>query len=76
MKRVLKAALVALMLVPSSGVAQDFDAGARAYEAGDFETALKELRPLAEQGNAWAQNTLGRMYIIGEGVLQDYSVAA
>lgn len=35
MKNLFQAALVALMLVPSVGAAQDFDAGLRAYEAGD-----------------------------------------
>ena len=29
-----------------------FDEGVDAYERGDYEAALKEIRPLAEQGNA------------------------
>ena len=31
--------------------AQDWDKGNDAFEAGDYATALKEWRPLAEQGN-------------------------
>ncbi len=49
-----------------------FDEGVAAYDRGDYETALREFRPLAEQGNADAQNALGWMYYIGWGVLQDY----
>ena len=42
MKKLFQAALVALMLVPSCGLAQDFDKGLAAANAGDFATALKE----------------------------------
>ena len=42
----------------------------------DYATALKELLPLAEQGNASAQVSLGLMYHEGRGVAQDYSEAA
>ncbi len=43
---------------------------------GDYDTALKELRPLAEQGHASAQVSLGVMYNKGLGVPQDYQEAA
>lgn len=75
MIRFLRAAVLALMLVPSTGTAQDFDAGLAAYEAGDFATALREWKPLAEQGNAVAQTNLGLMYANGQGVLQNYAEA-
>ena len=45
--------------------------GYTAYNAGDYATALREWRPLAEQGNADAQYNLGMMYDEGEGVPQD-----
>ena len=32
---------------------------------------MREWRPLAEQGNADAENNLGAMYYNGQGVLQD-----
>lgn len=53
-----------------------FEAGVAAYRRGDYETALKELRPLAEQGNAAAQSDLGVMYEKGQAVPQDYKEAA
>ncbi len=47
-----------------------------AYQPGDYATALREWRPLAERGNAKAQFNLGVMYRIGEGVPQDDAEAA
>ncbi len=58
-----------------SAQAQDFDKGLAAYYTGDFSTALKEWRPLAEQGDALAQYNLGLMYRNGNGVIQDYAEA-
>ena len=52
--------------------AQNFDKAVKAYKAGDYTTAAKEFRLLAEQGDAGAQNILGLMYDQGEGVTQDY----
>ncbi len=53
----------------------DFEAGMDAYDRGDYATALREWRPLAEQGDADAQNNLGAMYDDGHGVPQDYGQA-
>ena len=53
----------------------DFDAGMAAYERGDYATALRERKPLAEQGDAVAQAGLGFMYEKGKGVPQDYAEA-
>ena len=39
----------------TSASAQDLDKGFRAYGSGDYATALKEWRPLAERGLANAQ---------------------
>jgi TonB family protein len=47
-----------------------------AESRGDWETAVKLLRPLAEGGNADAQNSLGIAFEIGRGVPLDYSEAA
>ncbi|MGR4001193.1 MAG: sel1 repeat family protein, partial [Alphaproteobacteria bacterium] len=44
-------------------------------QAQDDESVLRELRPLAEEGDAEAQYELGRMYQLGWGVEQDGSVA-
>ncbi len=51
------------------------DEGVAAYQRGDYATALREWRPLAEQGNAAAQYNLGVMYNKGQGVPQDYGEA-
>ena len=52
-------------------IAQDYDAGLKAFQAGDFQTALKEWNPLADQGHAGAQYNLGIMYANGYGVPED-----
>lgn len=51
--------------------AADLQAGKQAYKDKDYAKALKELTPLADQGDADAQCTLGKMYWMGEGVLKD-----
>jgi uncharacterized protein len=43
---------------------------------GDYATAMRLLRPLAEQGNADAQESLGKIYKWGKGVPQDKAEAA
>ena len=53
----------------------DFQKGLIAYESGDYATALREWRPLAEQGNAGAQFNLGLMYDRGRGVPQNDETA-
>ncbi len=66
---VLLALVVVLVAAPAC---TDFDPGMEAYERGDYATALKEWRPLAEQGDADAQFNLGVMYRIGQGVPEDF----
>ena len=46
-----------------------------AYAAGDYATAYKEFKILAESGYAYAQFSLGMMHNNGEGVAQDYKEA-
>ena len=58
-----------LLGVPSYSA--DFNKGLTAAQSGDWATALKEWKPLAEEGNAAAQNNLGLMYHNGWGVPQD-----
>ncbi len=52
-----------------------YDEGVEAINNNDYATALRELRPSAEQGDAKAQNALGWMYASGLGVLNDYKEA-
>ena len=49
-----------------------YQEGMDAYERGDYDTALKEWRPLAERGNEAAQANLGLMDAKGQGVAQNY----
>ena len=53
----------------------NLQAGNEAYKSGDDATALSEWRPLAEQGDAISQHSLGWMYFKGHGVPQDYAQA-
>ena len=66
---------LALIMVAPSAHAADFGKGLAAYWSGNYETALQELRPLAEEGAASVQFYLGVMYENGKGVLQDYEQA-
>ncbi len=63
--------LALLLLTATSALAADFEKGKKAYDKGDYKTALQEWRPLAEQGHAEAQHNLGNMYNDGEGVTKD-----
>jgi len=67
-------ALLALLITWS--LSPDFDAGDKAYEKGDYETAAREWRALAQEGDAISQTKLGQMYDMGKGVKQDSAEAA
>ena len=73
MRNLIKTFLLMLMLSFShAAIAGDFEDGVAAAENGDFATALRLWKPLAEQGNSSAQSSLGVMYYGGQGVAQDY----
>jgi TPR repeat protein len=72
------AGLVALVLSlgPAAPVAAGpLEDGVVAYGRGDYATALRLIRPLADQGNPSAQAMLGLMYALGRGVKQDSAAA-
>ena len=56
----------------SAGTLED---AATARERGDYSTALRLFRLLAEKGDPRAQSNLGVMYAKGEGVPQNYAEA-
>ena len=60
---------------PSASSSGDFQKGMTAYDKGDYATALREWKPLAEQGDAGVQYNLGAMYDEGLGVPQDQKTA-
>jgi TPR repeat protein len=72
LKRALATITVVLSFAATSAAAPIDDAVA-AFNRSDFPTALKLLRPLAEQGNARAQVFLGQMYDFGYLVPQAYA---
>jgi len=69
--RTLLATLAALMLFATSVKAGEFEDGVAAYKVGDYQKAFRLWKPFAEQGDAQAQNSLGKMYSLGGGVLKD-----
>ncbi len=64
--------LVVLMASPAWA---GYDEGMAAYKQGNYAVALREFRPLAEQGVKPAQLMLGNMHLSGEGVPQNYAEA-
>lgn len=71
-----RALILAVGLVAGPvAVAADYYAGLEAYEQGDYETAVREWKPLAAEGHVEAQYRLGRLYFRGEGVRDDGEAA-
>ncbi len=75
MKKLMKLLFCVAILTTAPAFSFPLEEGANAYEDGDYETALLKLRPLAEQGDEYAQFYLGKMYQNGWGVPQDYKKA-
>lgn len=61
---------LSVVLMANSVCQAGLQEGVAAYNNGDYITALKEFRILAEKGVAEAQYGLGIMYSRGEGVLK------
>ena len=53
----------------------DYQKGLDAAQNGNYTAALKECRPLAEQGHSESQFVLGLLYRNGKGVEKDFSTA-
>ena len=75
MKKIIAITSVVLSLMLASPVWAGLNEGAAAYKRGNYSTALREFRPLAQQGDAVAQYILGVMYQFGRGVPRDYAQA-
>ena len=72
----MKKLFTGLFLIFAAAVwAGDREDAAAAYAKDDFTTAAILYKKAAEQGDRLAQNNLGVMYALGEGVLQDYAEA-
>lgn len=67
-----RCAILAIGLMLSLPTFAGLDEGVKAYQSKDYVKAMQEFRPLAEQGDATAQNYLGVMYENGRGIDIDY----
>ena len=74
MKRGFAIGIAAMLL--AAPAAAGFEDAARAFDAGDYQSAISEWRRLAEAGDAHAQATLGGLYLVGTGVPLDTGRAA
>src|SRR5438132_944176 len=75
MRQTIKTAFAVVLLTISLAgpvAAGPLEDARAAYFRGDYATALRLFRPLADQGNTVAQFNLGVMYKDGTGVPQDY----
>src|SRR5262245_52424842 len=66
------AAIILVLSFPKLGGAGPLEDADAAVKKRDYGTAVRLVRPLAEQGNAGAQYTLGVFYDNGLGVPQDH----
>ena len=71
----MKRLLLLALLAASPSWAAPMDDVLAANAKGDYATVLRIVRPLAAQGEAWAQVSLGVMYAYGQGVVQDNAEA-
>lgn len=68
--------LIVAAVMPATVAAGPFADALIAYDQGDFASALKLWKSLAEKGDPDAQRNLGAMYAKGQGVPQDKAMAA
>jgi uncharacterized protein len=71
-------AIFVYLLLSLSAHADDFDDAIAAYKKGDYKTAVKLWKPLAEKGDVGAQAVLGALYADGgyDGVPEDNKQAS
>ena len=68
--------LTIITLGLGAAVKADYQAGVDAYSNGNFKQAMEEWLPLADGGDATAQNSVGALYDHGLGVDEDDAAAA
>ena len=71
----MKKLIVSLGLALTLSFGATLDEGAKAFEKGDYKTALQIFEELSYKNNAKAKYNLGAMYQNGDGVRQDYKKA-
>ena len=73
--RIIYAAFIVLFSINAPVYADNLQDGLDAYEREDYISALKKLKPLAEEGDEEVQFLLGIIYAYGEGSVQDFEQA-
>ena len=68
----MKTLILAILLVAPMTYGAGFEKGFNCYQIRDYDCALREWKPLADQGDASARSSLGAMYANGQGVKRDY----
>ena len=73
-RHILVAAALSIMIGTTPALA-DVKKGVSAWQAGDFASAVREWRPLADKGDADAQFNMGQAYKLGRGAPADMKLA-
>jgi cell division septation protein DedD len=71
----LGAAALAFSLLAAAPAAADVKSGVDAWQKGDFGSAVRQWRALADKGDADAQFNMGQAYKLGRGVPADLKIA-
>jgi len=66
---------ITLLICATLCAGADLKSAKLAYDQKNYAAAFEEFKPMAEQGNAEAQLYLGKMYMMGQGVLKDQDQA-
>jgi len=74
MRQMIMVLLLLQIALAGTAVAGPFEEAMAAHARGDYSTAMRGFRVLAEQGAPEAQFNLGAMYASGQGMPQDYRV--
>jgi cell division septation protein DedD len=69
------AAAAAILVATAPVSAQSVEAGVTAWQAGDYDAAIRAWRPLADRGDQDAQFNLGHAYRLGRGVPRNMQLA-
>ena len=76
MWKAVPAAMMVSLAMAAAALAGPFEDGMTAYQSGDYTTAARVWRVLAETGDVQSQFHLGLLYESGLGVRQDYIESA
>ncbi len=72
---IFKISTLIVILAVATPMQADYEAGQRAWDAGQWSEAIAEWRKSAQAGDSRAMLALGRSYTQGVGVLQNYAQA-